>query len=124
MSVGSPEPSPSAPAPLEITEIRINPQNANALLAFVSVTFNDCFVVRGLKIIDGMDGRFVAMPARKKRDNTFQDIAHPITREFRAKLETAVLGAYRDRYESGDAAPSEETTHPVTARAVVNTELG
>ena len=129
MSVGSPEPSPSAPAPLEITEIRINPQNANALLAFVSVTFNDCFVVRGLKIIDGMEGRFVAMPARKKRDNTFQDVAHPITREFRAQLETAVLGAYRDRYESGEVAPSdvptsEETAHPEAARAVVNTELG
>jgi stage V sporulation protein G len=110
-------------AALEITEVRIRPQNAKALLAFVSVTFNDCFVVRGLKIIDGMDGRFVAMPARQKKDNTFQDIAHPITREFRAHLEHVVLAAYRNEYEDGGEEESAEATHPEPARAVMDPEL-
>jgi stage V sporulation protein G len=116
MPIGSFDPPRSTPAPLEITEVRINPQDAKALLAFVSVTFNDCFVVRGLKIIDGMEGRFVAMPARKKKDNTFQDIAHPITREFREQLETVVLGEYERQYED----ESEAEAHPEAVRTVVD----
>lgn len=123
MPIG-PEPPVSSPAPLQITEVRINPQDARALLAFVSITFNDCFVVRGLKIIDGLDGRFVAMPARKKKDSTYQDIAHPITREFRERLEAVVLGEYRRQYEERRPPASEKAPHPVTVRTVVDSELG
>jgi len=103
---------------LEITEVRISPQSAKGLLAFVSVTFNDCFVVRGLKIIEGMDGRFVAMPARKKKDDTFQDIAHPICREFRAYLERVVLEEYRNKIEGRDGS----SPHP-PARAEGDAEF-
>jgi len=121
MSMGRPE-LPGPPPPLEITEVRITPQDAKALLAFVSVTFNDCFVVRGLKIIDGTDGRFVAMPTRRKKDDTFQDVAHPITREFREHLENVVLGEYSRRCESGDGDGSA-SAHPLAARAVVDSKL-
>lgn len=79
---------------MEITEVRVNLQDEPVLKAFVSITLDDQFVVRGLKVIEGQDGRFVAMPARKKRDGTFQDIAHPITRATRERLEQVVLEAY------------------------------
>jgi stage V sporulation protein G len=79
---------------MEITEVRVNLQDEEVLKAFVSITLDDEFVVRGLKVIQGMDGRFVAMPARKKRDGSFQDIAHPINHETREYLESVILTAY------------------------------
>ena len=84
-----------------ITEIQVKLQDSKALKAFVSITFADCFVVRGLKIIQGMQRRFVAMPGRKRRDDTYQDIAHPITRDYRDYLEEVVLGAYDEEVERG-----------------------
>lgn len=79
---------------LEITEVRVTLQDEGALRAFATITFNDCFVVRGLKVIEGAKGCFVAMPSRQRRDGSHQDIAHPINRGFRAYLEEVVLGAY------------------------------
>lgn len=87
-------PAPVQDMPIVITEVKIVPQEDGALRAFATITFNDCFVVRGLKVIEGGKGRFVAMPSRQRRDGRHQDIAHPITREFRAYMETAVLHAY------------------------------
>jgi stage V sporulation protein G len=79
---------------MEITEVRVTLQDEDVLKAFVSITLDDEFVVRGLKVIQGAEGRFVAMPARKKRDGSFQDIAHPINKETREYLERVVLEAY------------------------------
>ncbi len=79
---------------MEITAVRVNLQDEDVLKAFVSITLDDEFVVRGLKVIQGQDGRFVAMPARKKKDGSFQDIAHPINRSSREYLEKVVLAAY------------------------------
>jgi stage V sporulation protein G len=87
-------------SPMEITEVRVNLQDEEVLKAFVSITLDDEFVIRGLKVIQGMDGRFVAMPARKKKDGTFQDIAHPINRETRRYLEDVVLKAYDEEVEA------------------------
>lgn len=93
---------------MKITEIRVNLQQEEVLKAFVSVTFDNEFVVRGLKIIVGTEGRFVAMPARKRRDGSFQDIAHPINREMRAYLEECVLRAYDEAFErAGEARPDD-----------------
>lgn len=85
-------------SPLVITEVRITPQKDRALRAFVSITLNGCFVVRGLKIIEGQDARFVAMPSRKRADASHQDVAHPITKEWRDYMESVVFEAY-DRAE-------------------------
>ncbi len=80
---------------MEISEIRVSPRDDEKLKAFVSITFEDCFVVRGLKIIEGKEHRlFVAMPSRKKPDGSFQDVAHPITNEFRDRLEAAIIAEY------------------------------
>jgi stage V sporulation protein G len=79
---------------LEITEVRIALRDDDKLKAFASMTFNDAFVIRGLKIIEGTNGMFVAMPSRKKPDGTFQDIAHPINNESREAIESRILDEY------------------------------
>jgi len=91
---------------MEITEVNISLRDEERLKAFVNITFDDVFVVRGLKVIDGNNGLFVCMPSRKMNDGTFRDIAHPITNEYRQKLEEVVLGKYQQMV--GDEAPSEE----------------
>jgi stage V sporulation protein G len=81
---------------VEITEVRVTLKNEEKLKAFASITFDNAFVVRGLKIINGSQGYFVSMPSRKKKDGTFQDLAHPINNELRKKIEDRVL----DEFES------------------------
>ncbi|MBN1825119.1 MAG: septation regulator SpoVG [Candidatus Eisenbacteria bacterium] len=82
---------------MEITEVRVTIRPDDRLKAFASVTFDDCFVVHGLKVIEGNNGLFVAMPSRRRSDGTYQDIAHPINNEMRALVEDRVLGMYRDQ---------------------------
>ena len=80
---------------MTITEIHINLRDEEKLKAFVNITFDDVFVIRGLKIIEGKEGLFVCMPSRRLEDGTYKDIAHPITNEFRRQLETQVLDEFR-----------------------------
>ena len=84
---------------MEITEVKVTLVDDPKLKAFATITIDDDFVIRGLKIIEGRSGVFVAMPARKLADGTWQDIAHPINVETREQLERAVLSVFRD--ESG-----------------------
>jgi stage V sporulation protein G len=84
---------------MEITEIRISLRTDNKLKAFASITLDNRFVIRGLKIIEGAKGVFVAMPSRKRPDGTFQDIAHPINNETRAWMEQKVIDAYHQEKE-------------------------
>lgn len=79
---------------LEITEVRISLRDDDKLKAFASMTFNDAFVIRGLKIIEGTNGMFVAMPSRKRPDGTYQDIAHPINNDSRKFIEDRILDEY------------------------------
>ena len=79
---------------MEITEIRLTMRNEDKLKAFANVTFDDAFVIRGMKIISGNKGLFISMPSRKRPDGTYQDIAHPVNTDMRRRLERAVLEAY------------------------------
>ncbi|MBD3336924.1 MAG: septation protein SpoVG [Candidatus Eisenbacteria bacterium] len=79
---------------MEITEIRITLRNDEKLKAFVTMTIDDCFVVRGMKIIKGAKGIFVAMPNRRKPDGTYQDLVHPINRKTRQRMETQIIAKY------------------------------
>lgn len=94
---------------MEITEVRITLKYEGKLKAFASITFDGCFVLRGLKVISGAQGFFVSMPSRRTRDGTFQDIAHPITVEMRKKIETAVIDAFEHELSrSGEMALAME----------------
>ena len=81
---------------MEITEIRITLREDEKLRGFASITLDDCFVIRGLKIIEGANGMFVAMPNRKRKDGSFQDIAHPINAQTREWMESQIVAAYKE----------------------------
>ncbi|AKU91924.1 septation regulator SpoVG [Vulgatibacter incomptus] len=79
---------------MEITEVRVFPINEERLKAYVTITLDDCFVVHDLKVIHGNTGLFVAMPAKKRRDGTFKDIAHPLNSATRERMEQVILDEY------------------------------
>ena len=80
---------------MEITEVRVYPVDDEKLKAFVTITFDDSFVVRDLKIINGNSGLFVAMPSKKRKDGVYRDTAHPLNNETRQLIEDKVLAAYQ-----------------------------
>jgi stage V sporulation protein G len=79
---------------VEITEVRIILRDEDKLKGFANVTFDNAFVIRGMKIISGNKGYFVSMPSRKRPDGTHQDVAHPVNNETRRLIEEKVLAAY------------------------------
>ena len=80
---------------MKITDVRLKKVDGhNRLKAIASVTIDDCFVIHELRIIDGDNGLFIAMPSRKLPEGEFKDIAHPINAETREQLEKAVLDEY------------------------------
>jgi stage V sporulation protein G len=88
---------------MEITEVRVFPVNEDKLRAYVTVTLDHCFVVRDLKVIHGASGLFVAMPAKRRKDGTFKDIAHPLNAETRERFERAILAEYERELRRTDA---------------------
>lgn len=104
---------------MKITEVKVFPVNEDRLKAYASITIDDCFVVRDLKIIQGPNGLFVAMPSKKRKDGQFRDIAHPLNKDTRSEIEDLVFEAYTKELQSmGDTlvnlkrqkSPSEDGT--------------
>ncbi len=82
----------------EITEVRIYKTRGNGnVKAYASVSFDNEFVVKGLKVVEGEKGLWVSMPSRKMKDGSFQDIFHPVSKEARDKIVDAVLKAYEEQ---------------------------
>ena len=79
---------------MEITDVKVIPVDDEKLKAFVSIVFDQCFVVTDIKIIHGPKGLFVSMPSKKRKDGTFKDIAHPLNRETRERMERKILSEY------------------------------
>jgi stage V sporulation protein G len=81
---------------MQITEVKVLPVNGDERLkAFVSIKLDGCFVVRDMKIIDGNNGLFVAMPAKKMKDGTYRDLIHPLDQQTREMVEGLVLDEYK-----------------------------
>lgn len=84
---------------MKITDVRLRTvknENEVKLKAYADVTFEGCFVIHGLKVIDGQKGMFVAMPSRKMPDGEYKDIAHPITPELRKEITDSVIAKYNE----------------------------
>lgn len=80
---------------MEITDIRVRKINSDGRMkAVVSVTFDNAFVVHDIKVIEGQDKLFVAMPSRKTPENDFKDIAHPINSTMREMVQSAIIEKY------------------------------
>lgn len=88
-----------------ITDIRVRKITAEGRMkAVVSVTFDDAFVVHDIKVIEGQDKLFIAMPSRKTGEGEFKDIAHPIHAEMRESLQKAILAKYEESLEAEEEA--------------------
>lgn len=82
---------------MQITDVRIRKIATDGKMkAIVSVTLDNEFVVHDIKVIEGQNGLFIAMPSRKTPDGEFKDIAHPINTETREKIQNSILQAYED----------------------------
>jgi stage V sporulation protein G len=82
---------------MDITDIRIRKVEAEGKLkAYVTVTFDDSFVVHNVKVIEGESGVFIAMPSRKTRKGEFKDVAHPINTDFRNIMQEQILEAFNN----------------------------
>jgi len=97
---------------MQITDVKVFPVNEDRLKAYVTIIFDNCFLVREIKVINGNSGYFVAMPSKKRKDGTYRDIAHPINQETRDMMEKAVLDAYWKRSEELKSAPETAMAEP------------
>ncbi len=85
---------------MQVTDVRIRKiTNEGRMKAIVSITIDDQFVVHDVRVIEGNNGLFVAMPSKRTPDGEFKDIAHPINTETRELIQGAVLTAYSHELE-------------------------
>ena len=88
---------------MNITDVRIRKvETDNRMKAIASITLDDCFVIHDLRVIQGDEHLFVAMPSRKTATGGYRDIAHPINPEVRSMFEDAILEAYKNAPEVGE----------------------
>lgn len=94
---------------MEITEIKVFPtRDGGRLKAYATVVFDNCFIIRDLKVIEGQK-LFVSMPSRKRKDGTFRDIVHPLNIEMRTKIEQGIIEEYNRIIKLGLDVPTAET---------------
>ncbi|MGX8797006.1 septation regulator SpoVG [Fusibacter sp. JL298sf-3] len=80
---------------MNITDVRIRKlKDDGKMKAVVSLTFDDAFVIHDIKVIEGQNGLFVAMPSRKVGEADYRDIAHPINQETRSRIQDIIFAAY------------------------------
>lgn len=89
---------------MKITDVRVKVVNSESRLRGVAtITFDDSFVVHDIRIIEGENGLFVAMPSKKTPNGTFRDIAHPIHGDMRKMIEDAIVSAYQELLDTPEA---------------------
>lgn len=95
---------------MEVTDVRLRRVTSEGKMrAIASITFNECFVVHDIRIIDGNNGLFVAMPSKRTADGVFRDIAHPINSATREMIQDAVLKAYNAIEEEKEESEMDES---------------
>lgn len=88
---------------MKITDVRVRKlSDEGKLKSIVSVTMDECFVVHDIKLIEGQNGLFIAMPSRKIAEGKYRDIVHPINSETRQMLQDAIIAAYEEAKNKAD----------------------
>jgi stage V sporulation protein G len=107
---------------MDITQVKVFPVEEEKLKAYVSIVLDDCFLVSDLKVIHGPNGLFISMPSKRKKNGEFKDIAHPLNRETRERMERRILQEYERAKTSGTAPPpeSDESMETVTSPSAVS----
>lgn len=94
---------------MQITDIRMRMVTAEGRMkAIASITLDNEFVVHDIKVIEGDNGFFIAMPSRKSPDGEYRDIAHPINSEMRFRMQEAVLDEYTRLAAAQEETPAED----------------
>lgn len=94
---------------MQITDVRIRKvEGEGKLKAYVTITFDDCFVVHNVKIIEGVAGLFIAMPSRKTASGEYKDVAHPISPDFRNAIQKKVLDEYNAGHVEVDPGSADD----------------
>ena len=89
---------------MNVTDVRIRKMDKDGKLkAVASITIDDCFVIHDIKIIEGDQGLFIAMPSRKSSDGEYRDVAHPINSETREEIQKLILGEYQKMLDEESA---------------------
>lgn len=81
---------------MNVTDVKVFLRESNQLKAFVNIVIDDAFIVRNIKVIEGENGLFVAMPSRRVSSGEYRDIAHPINTETRNMLEKIIIEKYKE----------------------------
>lgn len=90
---------------MKITEVKVYPaKEGGRLKAYATIVFENCFIVRDLKVIEGNKGLFVSMPSRRRKDGTFRDIVHPLNSEMRSTIEETVIKEFNQAAANPDFA--------------------
>lgn len=96
---------------MNITDVKVFLRESNQLKAFVNIVIDNAFIVRNIKVIEGENGLFVAMPSRRVSSGEYRDIAHPINTETRTLLEKIIIEKYKETLkEALTQAESTEST--------------
>lgn len=99
---------------MNITQVKVFPVSEEKLKAYVSIVLDECFLVSDLKVIQGPNGLFISMPSKRKKNGEFKDVAHPLNRETRERMERRILEEY-ERVKSAEPpaaeAPGESPRH-------------
>lgn len=97
---------------MNITDVRVRKVNDEGKMkAVVSITFDEEFVVHDIKVIEGQNGLFIAMPSRKMGEGDFRDIAHPLRSETRNKIKEAIFAEYEKILENSAATSGGSSAH-------------
>ncbi len=98
---------------MNITDVKVFIRESNQLKAFVNIVIDDAFIIRNIKVIEGENGLFVAMPSRRVSTGEYRDIAHPINTETRNMIEKIIIEKYKEvLQEALSAAESKEEVNP------------
>ena len=88
---------------MNITDVKIFLRPSDQLKAFANIVIDDAFIIKNIKIIEGKNGLFVAMPSQKGKNGEYRDIAHPLNSETRGEIEKLVLDAYNEALKQPEA---------------------
>ena len=97
---------------MQITEITIHPTNENSVRAYVDIVFDNCFMIEGIRIIQGPTGLFLSFPTKKQRDGTYWDIAFPANAETRQMIQQAILAKYEEIFAGSSQTPTQNSKRP------------
>ena len=96
---------------MDITQVKVFPVKEEKLKAYVSIVLDECFLVSDLKVIQGPNGLFISMPSKRKKNGDFKDIAHPLNRETRERMERRILDEYEQAVAKEEDQPSSVMGH-------------